>query len=104
MSESTGPSELAQHLLAQAASQAETEAFFWHRLRSRYALQSIRKLCPGNPSVLDVGAGAGVFHSHFKQAFPAGHYAFVEPIEDLAARLQAVAGPGEKSAYSAAIL
>ncbi len=80
--------DLERHLVAQAGRLNRFEDFFWHRLRSEYALRAIRRYVDPNPTVLDIGAGAGVFGSHFQKAFPGGRYAFVEPLESLAQGLR----------------
>ena len=80
--------ELEQHLAAQVSNLTRFENFFWHKLRSEYAISAIRRYVRPHPTVLDIGAGAGVFGSHFQEAFPDGQYAFVEPLETLARNLR----------------
>lgn len=84
---------LVRHLEAQAGDLAAARRFFWHRARSRFVLDALRRLAGARPTVLDVGAGAGVFGDHFRARFPEGSYAFDEPIEALAAGLRARFGP-----------
>jgi 2-polyprenyl-3-methyl-5-hydroxy-6-metoxy-1,4-benzoquinol methylase len=72
---------------------ATGERFFWHRIRAEYVLRALvaSGFQPGH-TVLDIGAGAGVFGRHFARRFPGGQYAFVEPVEALAAHLRACYG------------
>jgi len=90
----TRSSELERHLADQAGSEAHFEGFFWHRLRSDYALDVIGRLAPSSPVIVDVGAGAGIFGSHFARRFPGGTYGFIEPIPALAQRLRQRYSPG----------
>jgi SAM-dependent methyltransferase len=76
------------HLAAQAEDLARARDFFWHRARSRFALEGLRELVGPRPTVLDVGAGAGVFGDHFREAFPEGTYAFEEPVAALVRKLR----------------
>ena len=87
-------SDLRHHLREQLSSGGATgERFFWHRIRAEYVLHALVKSGVGpNPTVLDVGAGAGVFGRYFSRRFPGGRYAFVEPVEELAAHLRACYG------------
>jgi hypothetical protein len=84
----TRSSELERHLADQAGSEERFEAFFWHRLRSDYALDVIARLAPASPLIVDVGAGAGIFGTHFSRKFPGGTYGFIEPIPAQAERLR----------------
>lgn len=91
--------DLEQHLGAQAAGLGQTERFFWHRLRSEYAMSAIRRYPGPQATVLDIGAGAGVFGTHLPQSLPQARYTFVEPLESLSTRLRARFG--EASDWSA---
>jgi SAM-dependent methyltransferase len=84
----TRASDLEQHLADQAGAGERFESFFWHRLRSAFALAVIARLAPLRPVIVDVGAGAGIFGRHFQRRFPDGTYGFIEPIPELAQRLR----------------
>jgi hypothetical protein len=64
---------------------ANSEHFFWHRLRWR----AVRGYLPvGRPfELVDVGAGAGLLATFLARDRPLGHYRFIEPIESLHAML-----------------
>ena len=83
------PEDLERNLSSQAADFERACGLFWHRLRSRFALDAIEAHAARPPAVLDVGAGAGVFGAHFRERFPDGSYAFVEPIAPLRETLRA---------------
>ena len=85
--------DLERHLVAQTSLLNGGASFFWHRLRSEYALDAIRRLARARPTVLDVGAGAGIFGTHLREALPDGRYAFIEPLESLARDLRSRFGP-----------
>jgi hypothetical protein len=84
----TRSSELERHLADQAGSEERFGAFFWHRLRSDYALDVISRFAPASPVIVDIGAGAGIFGTHFSRKFPGGAYGFIEPIPAQAERLR----------------
>ncbi|MGZ3689158.1 MAG: methyltransferase domain-containing protein [Bdellovibrionota bacterium] len=79
---------LESHLLDQVANQLRMKEFFWHRLRSRFAIGAIRKWAGERPVVLDIGAGAGVLGTHLSEWLPNSEYKFVEPIESLSRELE----------------
>ena len=81
------PTELEKHLRDQLEANKRFDRFFWHRLRSRFAFSAFRRFLDPSSTVLDVGAGAGIFGQHFRQGFPEGRYAFVEPIPALSLQL-----------------
>jgi SAM-dependent methyltransferase len=85
----SGASDLERHLVAQARELSVAKGFFWHRLRSDYALDAIERHAAGARTVLDVGAGAGVFGEHLRARLPGVRYAFAEPLAPLAADLGA---------------
>lgn len=69
---------LSAHLKAQTQ---DFRHFFWHRLRF-YAVS--RYFPVGKDfSILDVGAGAGIFGDKLKERFPRASYYFIEPISFL---------------------
>ncbi len=82
--------DLRDHLSDQVNHLVTFESFFWHRIRSQFVINAIRKFYGQvRPTVLDIGAGAGIFAAHFRHQFPAGEYAFIEPIPVLAQALRA---------------
>lgn len=77
--------ELELHLQEQSKKSAEGVHFFWHKLRSRYVINQLKKHFNNLDQVtlLDVGAGAGVFGVHIKQVFEQINYNFIEPLQSL---------------------
>jgi SAM-dependent methyltransferase len=86
-------SPLETHLRDQAERNEFSERFFWHRLRSEFVVEAIRKHARSDAKVVDIGAGAGIFGVHLSQALPLSRYAFAEPIDELAERLARTHGP-----------
>lgn len=82
---------LETHLQNQAENSDRFRNFFWHVTRSQFVLKALKKYSKTH-SVVDVGAGAGVFQFHYKMAFPKAQYYFIEPIAALRERLQKASG------------
>jgi hypothetical protein len=85
------PQDLEKHLQDQVAHQGRFFDFFWHVVRSRFVLQALRRH-QKTRSVVDIGAGAGVFFRHYLDAFPGARYCFIEPIPVLQRHLAAQPG------------
>ncbi len=77
---------LETHLEDQALKADQFLNFFWHVTRSSYILQTLKKY-KKTKSVLDVGAGAGVFFKHYLSGFQKSQYYFIEPIQSLRDRI-----------------
>lgn len=85
--------KLEQHLLNQNKEYEKGKNFFWHRLRSKCVIDYIKKYKRKDPvSILDVGAGAGVFSEHLKEHNLNSQYNFVEPFNSLASQLEKKVG------------
>lgn len=67
------------------------KSFFWHRLRWRLIDEYLPS--SGTFRLLDVGAGAGVVGEFLGDAYPAAHYHFVEPLEEMRSHLKSRFGP-----------
>ena len=80
--------QLQVHLADQNSQLNFFTKFFWHRFRSDSVIRYLRKYS-GTSSVVDIGAGAGVFGIHLKKAVPEAQYFFIEPIPSLQASLSA---------------
>ncbi|MBF0196671.1 MAG: methyltransferase domain-containing protein [Planctomycetes bacterium] len=79
--------ELEDHLLKQINQQKD---YFWHHVRFSAASEIFPKDQP--ISVLDIGAGAGVFGHLLKENFPQSTYSFVEPLSSLEKYLEETFG------------
>ena len=77
---------LETHLENQARNADQFVNFFWHVIRSAFILKTLKKYNKTN-SVVDVGAGAGVFFKHYLTEFPKSRYYFIEPIQALRDRI-----------------
>ncbi len=78
--------DLESHLQDQADKADQFIDFFWHVIRSSFILQTLEKFKKTN-SVMDVGAGAGVFFKHYLMKWPKSKYFFIEPIPALRDRI-----------------
>ena len=85
--------QLEVHLADQERQLKFFSSFFWHRFRSDTVLRYLKKY-EAIESVLDIGAGAGVFGLHINEAYPNTKYSFVEPIPSLNEALQTRYGAG----------
>ena len=78
--------QLQVHLADQNSQLNFFTKFFWHRFRSESVIRYLRKY-RGTTSVVDIGAGAGVFGIHLRESLPSAQYFFIEPIPSLQSSL-----------------
>ena len=75
-----------QNLEHQLLLQRKTaRTFFWHRIRWDFISSRLRQ--HQVKSLVDVGAGSGIFADFVKRNFPEAQYSFVEPSETLSGLL-----------------
>ena len=80
-----------QNLEHQLLLQRKTaRTFFWHRIRWDFISSRLRR--HQVKSLVDVGAGSGIFADYVKRNFPEAQYSFVEPSETLSALLDSEFG------------
>lgn len=72
-------SQLQAHLADQNSQLDFFSNFFWHRIRSETVVRYLQKYA-AETSILDIGAGAGVFGVHIQQMLPQSKYFFCEPL------------------------
>ncbi len=74
--------QLQVHLADQNSQLSHFTDFFWHRFRSLTAIKLLKKYS-ATDSVLDIGAGAGIFGVHLQRQLSSAKYYFQEPIQSL---------------------
>src|SRR4051812_3259142 len=85
---------LEEHLAEQLSSARD---FFWQRVRC----EAVGRFLPAGPSsVVDVGAGAGLFGEYLRSKLPRARYHFVEPLASLERSLEGRFG-AERNAKAA---
>ncbi len=78
--------DLESHLEDQAEKADQFLDFFWHVIRSAFILRTLEEY-HRTKSVVDIGAGAGVFFKHYLTKWPESKYFFIEPIQSLRDRI-----------------
>ena len=82
----TKSQNLESHLEDQAEKADQFLDFFWHVIRSAFIFRTLKKYNKTS-SVMDIGAGAGVFFKHYLTEWPHSKYFFIEPIQTLSDRI-----------------